>query len=806
MIRSFPLVAWMVVVTLFLASIAASQQPVDLYEQALRYTFDKPRTAVMAIEAEIRAAKPEQLRAIEAKLARILTSPEATKDAKAWACRQLRQAGSEQSVDALAPLLADPDLATVARLALQSIPGAKVDAALREAAGKLQGDLLAGVLQTIGVRGDRQAVSLLVPLASDKDPVVAEAALFALGHIGGPEAFAALRDAKVPDPLQRYRHHAMLLCGERLKEASPYRTVFEQSKDPVIRAGALRGIVLYDKANAAKDLADCLRSDHRELRAAAAKFLCELGDSEVLGKLLAELTTFPADSQTMILGLLADRAALPAIVAATKSPDSNVQLAAVKALGRLGDAACVPLLLALASTDQGPPELAREAQASLRALRGPGIAEALVAAAQDAKLEQRRVAVQALAARGQVEAVPVLLKLVAAPEAQLRGDAFQALGVLAEAKDLPSLVQLLAGAQTPEIVGQAQRALSAVCARVSDKNAAAQAVAVALNSPSIEVRRAALSILAGVPSPQALEILRPALHDADEAIRDTALRGLAAWPDASPAADLLDIARNETATKRKILALQGAIRLAGPAGKLPAEASLKLLAQAMKLAERTEEKKLALAALADISHPEAIDSAAAWLADPALEVEAATAVVKIAKALHKTHPEASAAALQKVLQVCKAPAARQLAESAMIVFGDLLNIAPLGTASSPDGLDKDGAAGDDQAAIDGDPATYWDEKDGQPLYRLVVTFKQPERIAALSILGYQHHSYAPKDFEILCDGKLVKKVENAQYDNNFLLLRLEEIACTSVELKITGYYGQSPAIRELGIYRAKAAQ
>ena len=48
---------------------------------------------------------------------------------------------------------------------------------------------------------------------------------------------------------------------------------------------------------------------------------------------------------------------------------------------------------------------------------------------------------------------------------------------------------------------------------------------------------------------------------------------------------------------------------------------------------------------------------------------------------------------------------------------------------------------------------------------------------------------------------MVKKVEDDQYDNNYLVLKLDEVTATTVELKITGYYGNSPAIRELGIYR-----
>jgi hypothetical protein len=310
-------------------------------------------------------------------------------------------------------------------------------------------------------------------------------------------------------------------------------------------------------------------------------------------------------------------------------------------------------------------------------------------------------------------------------------------------------------------------------------------------------------VLACAPGSKSLEALRAAVDDGDATVADAAIRGLAEWPNPAAAADLLAIGRSDKSPTLKLLALRGAIRLAGPAGKLPAEQAVKLLADAMTLAARTEEKKLALAALSEVDHPAALELASKCLSDPALELEAATAVVKIAKSLRATNPDAAAAAIQKVLDVCKSPAARQPAESAMIVLGGMVNIAPQGTATSPDGLDKDGDASGDQAAIDGDPATYWDEADGQKLYRLVVTFQQPEKIAAISILGYAHHNYAPKDLEVLCDGRVVKKVENAQYDSNFLLLRIDEATCKSVELKITGYYGNSPAIRELGIYRAK---
>ena len=50
----------------------------------------------------------------------------------------------------------------------------------------------------------------------------------------------------------------------------------------------------------------------------------------------------------------------------------------------------------------------------------------------------------------------------------------------------------------------------------------------------------------------------------------------------------------------------------------------------------------------------------------------------------------------------------------------------------------------------------------------------------------------PADFEILGDGKLLKKVEGAQYTNNWLQVNLPGTKCRSLVFRITGYYGGQP--------------
>ena len=83
----------------------------------------------------------------------------------------------------------------MARYGLETIPDPAVDKALRDAAGKLQGKTLVGVIGSIGVRRDPKAVSILAKLLDAPDHDVAQAAARSLGSIGNQAAATALRNA-----------------------------------------------------------------------------------------------------------------------------------------------------------------------------------------------------------------------------------------------------------------------------------------------------------------------------------------------------------------------------------------------------------------------------------------------------------------------------------------------------------------------------------------------------------------------------------------------------------------------------------
>ena len=71
---------------------------------------------------------------------------------KVLAFKRLAQIGDARAVAAVAPYLADAQLASWSRIALESIPGPAADDVLRDAMDRVHGMLLVGVINSIGVR------------------------------------------------------------------------------------------------------------------------------------------------------------------------------------------------------------------------------------------------------------------------------------------------------------------------------------------------------------------------------------------------------------------------------------------------------------------------------------------------------------------------------------------------------------------------------------------------------------------------------------------------------------------------------
>ncbi len=151
-------------------------------------------------------------------LAGVLTDARSTEFQKAKACQRIGELGAKEAVPALAALLGDEHLSTYARYGLEPIADPSADEALRAGLSKLKGNLLIGVINSIGKRRDAMAGPALAKMMYRADADVAAAAAAALGSIGGESSRKELQAAlgKTKGTTRSAVACAALLCAERL--------------------------------------------------------------------------------------------------------------------------------------------------------------------------------------------------------------------------------------------------------------------------------------------------------------------------------------------------------------------------------------------------------------------------------------------------------------------------------------------------------------------------------------------------------------------------------------------------------------
>jgi hypothetical protein len=620
------------------------------------------------------AGQPDEVRQLSAVVR------DGSPEARAQACQRLAVLGNAEAVPALASLLGDPKLAAYGRLALEAIPGPAATDALRDALGTLQGNLLVGVINSLGVRRDGRAVADLGQRLTAEDAAVAAAAAAALGRIATREAGLALTEvlgAAAPAGRPAVADACLACAGQWLRQgdresaSTLYELVRQADVPQHQRLAAVRGLVVARQAAGLPILVELLRSDDIAMLALGLSLARELPGPEVVQTLSAALATFPPATQVSLLDALVDRgeaSVAAAARAAAASSAAPVRVAALKALGRVGDASCIDLLLGGLAADRSPEEVAA-ALASLRQMKGATTDPALVAALPASPPVLRVALIKVLAEREARSAVAALLEQAADADAKVSEAAFAALASLGRAEDLPRLARLLLACKHDSAREAAVRAVGAAAQQVPDVAHRADALTALLPEARDSASRCLLlRALGSIGNHAAFTALRDALTGNDARARDTALRAFATWPDATPTSLLLDFAAAATEPVPRALALRAALRLAdlvAADAETPPPQVLEWFAQAAKAARTPDERKLLLAGLAGLKHPAALPLARPYLDDAELQAEAGLAVVQIAATLTAMgQRDAAKAALARVVASVTDPALQERAKAA----------------------------------------------------------------------------------------------------------------------------------------------
>ena len=582
---------------------------------------------------------------------------DASFEKKCDACRELAILGDKEVIPTLAGLLADEKLSHMARYALEPNPDPAVDDVFREALGQVKGRLLAGVIHSIGMRKDVKAVEPLAKLLGDADSDVAQAAARALGRIGGPDAAKALNDALAGAPAanQIAFCEGLLHCaeglaadGKRDEALAIYDRLRALQGPHQVRTAGLRGAVLTRGKEGVPMLMEAIRGNDFALAEAAARTAMEMPGPEVTQALADELGKLPADKQVLValtLGKRADAAALPALFALAKSGDKAARVAAIRSLPEIGSATAAPVLVELLGDAE--PDIAQAAQEGLAALPGPEVDEAVAAMLKRPEAKTRCTGIELIGRRRAAGALPTLLKAAEDADEEVRIAGLKVLSDMAGAAELSAMLDILSKAKSPQEAQAAESALSALCARQADAEACADKILAALAQAQGVQKLALLAVLRSVGGAKALAAARTAASDANAEVKDAALRTLCDWPTVDALPDVTQLAKTSADPKLKIIALRGYIRLI-PLQETPDEQKLASLKEAMALAERNEEKKLALSALGGIPIADALALVAPHLGNSALKEEAGLAAVAIAEKIVQTHPAQVAEAMQQV--------------------------------------------------------------------------------------------------------------------------------------------------------------
>jgi len=356
--------------------------------------------------------------------------------------------------------------------------------------------------------------------------------------------------------------------------------------------------------------------------------------SEVPGKeatkaFAEKLSSLPAGFKIMLLSSLAlrgDKSAAAQVAAEVNSADDAVRIAAISALGALGGISDIELL---AQQSIAPGQIGRAAERSLSILSGEGVSEGLLKAAQSGDAEVRAKIIDCLVTRQQKDAVPVLIKLAEDKNLSVRKASFKALGSLAEQQDIAAIVSLLIKNTSSSERLDLEQSLVFATGRFEDKKSSIDVIIAGLNEADDAAKVNLLSVLSKLGGEEAYKTVCGCLKSDNTDVRKGAIRALSDWPDAAPAANLLDIAKNDTDNTSAILALRGYIRLVSLPSERFNRQTVDLLKGAFKLAKRPDEKKTVLNVLPNFACPEALELAKSALNDNDTSAEAEIAVQKL---------------------------------------------------------------------------------------------------------------------------------------------------------------------------------
>lgn len=329
--------------TAFAASAAPLPDTVrEAVKQVRASDGTQPRQALYLLEQFVpkAAGDAEQRQQLSALLAEAAAAADTKPPVRTVLCQHLAKVAGEAEAPLLRKLLADPATAADARIALGEVVGAPAKAEplaayLAEAADAKASVRVAG-LSSLSRNYPKEALPACVKALRDADPAVSATAIQRVGQLDGEALAKELPTLDAPRQVLALD----VLAERKVNQARGAVTGLLKSPDEAVRQAAIRALgALGDVGSVA--------------------VLAELGAGDALAQLTA-----PGTDEAILKGVAAGKAEArvtlinaavarglpeltPTLVRAARDPEEKVQTAALKVLGRSGDVATYPQVVAM---------------------------------------------------------------------------------------------------------------------------------------------------------------------------------------------------------------------------------------------------------------------------------------------------------------------------------------------------------------------------------------------------------------------------------------------------------------------------
>lgn len=512
-----------------------------------------------------------------------LQDPDA--DLRIYAALALGEMHDPRAVPALIAALQDPNL-NVRYHAIEALGKLRSDQAVAPLCEIVETEdffLAFAALDALKLINHPGIVPRIIPVLSK--PLLQEAAIDALGHLGGYDAAPVLADMlNQPDAPATAVCRALCSIYDRFEEYYREGTAIGELVSRTVTEAGL--------ANLIKAL-EC--ADPNEVRpmALVLGWLRGPGVEQALLRLLGEPSARREVTEALIRH---GSGVVELLLESLEDEDFEVRKAAVIALGRIGDRRAVPPLVELLSRD---PDLSVLTCGALAKIGDRRAFEALLDLLGNPQPMVRQASIAALNSLGHPEMAHYVRNLLESENPILRESAVKIAGYFGYPECEPLLYE-----RCRDEVESVRCAAIEHIVYLDDDRRTVSVLSEALETGTPKVRSAAVRALAHVPTELALPLLVQSLGDKDPWVRYFAAKSLSRHPfgenqrqnDILPT--LIDLALHDSAQHVRIAAIQ-------TLGTVGGKRAIPVLVSLMEDRE-ADAARSALEALSTIHHPDAL--------------------------------------------------------------------------------------------------------------------------------------------------------------------------------------------------------